>query len=59
MELFGLSIGSIGLIEEKMIRKRSDLHLLSNKNVQNLHFSIVFDVQKLHFCIAYVQNRTK
>jgi hypothetical protein len=40
MERFGLFIGSIGPIEEKKRRKRS-----------NLHFSIVFDVQKLHFCV--------
>lgn len=50
MRVFGLSIGNIGLIDEKMTRKRSNLHLLGRFKVHYLHFSILFRVQKLHFC---------
>lgn len=38
MMVFGASIGSIGAIEEKMIRKGNNLHFLVDKNVQILHF---------------------
>jgi hypothetical protein len=41
MLVFGLFIGNIWPIDEKMIRK-----------ISNLHFSMVFDVQKLHFCVV-------
>lgn len=37
---FGLFIGNIGLINEKKIRKRSNLHLLGCFRVQKLHFAL-------------------
>jgi hypothetical protein len=55
MEHFGLFIGNIGPIDEKMTRKRSNLHLYRCFKVHYLHFSILFLVQKLHFCRK--QNR--
>ena len=50
MERFGLFIGNIGLIEEKKIRKISNLHFSGRFKVYYLHFSALFMVQKLHFC---------
>lgn len=47
MMVFGAYIGSIGQIEEKMRRKRSNLHFLVDKNVQNLHFYKKINMQNV------------
>ena len=49
MEHFGLFIGDIGPIDEKMTRKRSNLYLQMCFKVRYLHFSMVFRVQNCTF----------